>query len=42
MVGHIGPDVYLTFIKDKSCLVMKWAPQPLWKFMKIKVRLQII
>lgn len=29
-------DIYLNVAKGKNILVMKWAPQPLWKFMKVK------
>lgn len=35
-LGRVRTDVYLSMIKGKVALVMKWAPQPLWKFMKVK------
>lgn len=36
-IGRVRGDVYLGIAQGKSVLVMKWAPQPLWKFMKVKV-----
>lgn len=30
-------DVFLSIVKGNSFSLMKWAAQPLWKFMKIKV-----
>jgi hypothetical protein len=29
-------EIYLNIAKGKSIFLMKWAPQPLWKFMKVK------
>lgn len=36
-MGRNGDHVYLTVIKAKSILVLKWAPHPFKKFMKMKV-----
>lgn len=36
VVSRVRSDVYICFGRGKGALVMKWAPQPLWKFMKVK------
>ena len=36
-VSHVRTDVYLAIKYQKSTVLLtKWAPQPLWKFMKVK------
>ena len=35
--GRIDDHIYLTIVKPKSILILKWAPQPFSKFMKMKV-----
>ncbi|KAI3639968.1 hypothetical protein MIR68_001973 [Amoeboaphelidium protococcarum] len=36
VVSRVRADIYLSISKGKVATVMKWAPQPLWKFMKVR------
>jgi hypothetical protein len=38
-VSTIKHEVFLSIAKNKTLLIMKWAPHPLMKFMKLKVGL---
>lgn len=37
-LGKVGDDYYLCVMMVKSVLLMKWAPHPFSRFMKLKVR----
>lgn len=41
-ISTIKHEVYLSIAKNKTLLIMKWAPHPLMKFMKLKVWHQIV
>lgn len=36
VIDRVGHEIYLTILRAGVLLVLKWAPQPLFRFMKVR------